>query len=180
MTDLVFEWDERKNRANRKKHGVSFEEARSAFLDENARFCLTRSIPRKRIALSCLDSARRFEFSSYVIAIAKRSESYESFPLERQIERSSVSIVGGSDEEALRLFQVCSKPLPPQAEEAAHHSARRGYDRLLSCFGGEEGDSVSEPHQSVSSRLCRVGSKTEHEMGVTSKLRQVKCEDARA
>ena len=37
MTDLVFEWDERKNRANRKKHGVSFEEARSAFLDESAR-----------------------------------------------------------------------------------------------------------------------------------------------
>ncbi len=37
MMDLVFEWDERKNRANRTKHGVSFEEARSAFLDENAR-----------------------------------------------------------------------------------------------------------------------------------------------
>lgn len=37
MTRLVFEWDERKNRANRKKHGVSFEEARSAFFDENAR-----------------------------------------------------------------------------------------------------------------------------------------------
>lgn len=35
--ELVFEWDERKNRANRNKHGVSFEEARSAFLDENAR-----------------------------------------------------------------------------------------------------------------------------------------------
>jgi len=35
--DLVFEWDERKDRANRNKHGVSFEEARSAFLDENAR-----------------------------------------------------------------------------------------------------------------------------------------------
>lgn len=37
MTDLVFEWDEGKSRANRKKHGISFEEARSAFLDENAR-----------------------------------------------------------------------------------------------------------------------------------------------
>ncbi len=37
MKDLVFEWDERKNRANRRKHGVSFEEARSAFLDESAR-----------------------------------------------------------------------------------------------------------------------------------------------
>jgi uncharacterized DUF497 family protein len=35
--DLIFEWDERKNSANRQKHGVSFEEARSAFLDENAR-----------------------------------------------------------------------------------------------------------------------------------------------
>ena len=35
--DLVFEWDEGKNNANRKKHGISFEEARSAFLDENAR-----------------------------------------------------------------------------------------------------------------------------------------------
>jgi uncharacterized DUF497 family protein len=38
--DLVFEWDEGKNTANRKKHGVSFEEARSAFLDENARVLL--------------------------------------------------------------------------------------------------------------------------------------------
>ena len=37
MMDQVFEWDELKDRANRKKHGVSFEEARSAFLDENAR-----------------------------------------------------------------------------------------------------------------------------------------------
>ncbi len=35
--DLVFEWDEGKNSANREKHRVSFEEARSAFLDENAR-----------------------------------------------------------------------------------------------------------------------------------------------
>jgi uncharacterized DUF497 family protein len=35
--ELVFEWDERKSRSNRAKHGVSFEEARTAFLDENAR-----------------------------------------------------------------------------------------------------------------------------------------------
>lgn len=35
--DVVFEWNERKNSANRRKHGVTFEEARSAFLDENAR-----------------------------------------------------------------------------------------------------------------------------------------------
>ncbi len=33
---LQFEWDERKNTANKKKHGVSFEEAQSVFFDEDA------------------------------------------------------------------------------------------------------------------------------------------------
>ena len=37
MAAPVFEWDEVKNRANRRKHGVSFEEAQSVFLDESAR-----------------------------------------------------------------------------------------------------------------------------------------------
>jgi uncharacterized DUF497 family protein len=33
---LGFEWDSRKAAANLRKHGVSFEEARSVFLDEDA------------------------------------------------------------------------------------------------------------------------------------------------
>ncbi len=37
MTDLRFEWDEAKNRENRRKHGLSFEEAQTIFLDENAK-----------------------------------------------------------------------------------------------------------------------------------------------
>ena len=38
MSALVsFEWDEKKNSINKNKHGVSFEEARSVFFDENAR-----------------------------------------------------------------------------------------------------------------------------------------------
>jgi len=36
MKDIKFEWDETKNAANIKKHGVSFEEAQTVFLDENA------------------------------------------------------------------------------------------------------------------------------------------------
>jgi uncharacterized protein len=36
MSDLGFDWDLRKNRENWRKHGVSFEEARTVFLDENA------------------------------------------------------------------------------------------------------------------------------------------------
>ena len=36
MSDITFEWDERKSRANKRKHKVSFEEAQTVFLDENA------------------------------------------------------------------------------------------------------------------------------------------------
>lgn len=34
MIDLRFEWDARKSAANQRKHGVSFEEARSVFFDD--------------------------------------------------------------------------------------------------------------------------------------------------
>ena len=37
MNGLSFDWDTRKARANLRKHGVSFEEARTTFFDENAR-----------------------------------------------------------------------------------------------------------------------------------------------
>jgi len=37
MGRLTFSWDDRKDRANQRKHGVSFEEAATAFADENAR-----------------------------------------------------------------------------------------------------------------------------------------------
>lgn len=37
MEGMQFLWDEKKNRANRRKHGVSFEEAQTAFFDERAK-----------------------------------------------------------------------------------------------------------------------------------------------
>ena len=36
MNQLLFELDKRKETANIKKHGISFEEARTTFYDENA------------------------------------------------------------------------------------------------------------------------------------------------
>lgn len=36
MNQLLFEWGKRKESANVKKHGISFEEARTTFYDENA------------------------------------------------------------------------------------------------------------------------------------------------
>ena len=37
MSNIRFEWDARKASANKKKHGISFEEARTVFFDENAK-----------------------------------------------------------------------------------------------------------------------------------------------
>ena len=37
MNGIEFDWDEKKNRENKQKHRVSFEEAQSVFLDENAK-----------------------------------------------------------------------------------------------------------------------------------------------
>ena len=36
MNEITFQWNENKNKLNRKEHGVSFDEAESVFYDENA------------------------------------------------------------------------------------------------------------------------------------------------
>jgi uncharacterized DUF497 family protein len=36
VAELRFDWDERKNTANQRKHGVSFEEAQTVFYDDRA------------------------------------------------------------------------------------------------------------------------------------------------
>lgn len=36
MAELGFEWDERKSASNKKKHGVSFDEASTVFTDDEA------------------------------------------------------------------------------------------------------------------------------------------------
>ena len=40
MEQLRFDWDKEKNIANQRKHGISFEEAQSVFVDENAQMIL--------------------------------------------------------------------------------------------------------------------------------------------
>jgi len=37
MSDVRYEWNSRKASENVRKHGISFDEAKSVFLDENAR-----------------------------------------------------------------------------------------------------------------------------------------------
>jgi uncharacterized protein len=61
MSTLRFEWDERKAIANAKKHGVSFDEARSVFVDERAKLIgdPDHSEDEERFVLLGLSSALR-------------------------------------------------------------------------------------------------------------------------
>ena len=61
MSGLQFEWDEHKAEANAKKHGVSFAEARSVFVDERARLISDpdHSEDEDRFVLLGLSSALR-------------------------------------------------------------------------------------------------------------------------
>ncbi|MBM4038484.1 MAG: BrnT family toxin [Planctomycetes bacterium] len=88
MEDLSFAWDERKNWANRRKHGVTFEEAVSAFYDPDAaalyddehsewedRFLLIGTSSRRRILLVC--HCLREEESVIRIISARRATAKE-------------------------------------------------------------------------------------------------------
>jgi len=61
MNTLQFEWDETKAAINAKKHGVSFEEAKSVFVDENAKLIddPDHSEDKERFVLLGLSSALR-------------------------------------------------------------------------------------------------------------------------
>lgn len=61
MSVLRFEWDRRKAGANRRKHGVSFEEAQTVFFDDNALFIddPDHSDDEERFVLLGLSSALR-------------------------------------------------------------------------------------------------------------------------
>jgi uncharacterized DUF497 family protein len=92
MSTLHFEWDERKSDANAKKHGVSFDEAKSVFVDERAKLIddPDHSEDEDRFVLLGLSSALRlllvchcYRSESNVIRIisarkatAKESKSY--------------------------------------------------------------------------------------------------------
>jgi uncharacterized DUF497 family protein len=66
MQPIIFEWDRKKSISNQKKHGISFEEAQTVFIDENAllihdpdhseeeeRFILLGMSARLRILVVC-------------------------------------------------------------------------------------------------------------------------------
>ena len=86
---ITFEWNEAKNRTNLKKHGVSFEEAKSVFFDEYAvqffdeehsddeeRFILLGMSSLNRILVVC--HCERLEGQSIRIISARKATNSES------------------------------------------------------------------------------------------------------
>ena len=61
MSILRFEWDDRKAAANLRKHGISFDEAKTVFLDERAKLIddPDHSDDEDRFVLLGMDSALR-------------------------------------------------------------------------------------------------------------------------
>ena len=97
MEALQFEWDDRKEKSNIKKHGISFDEARTVFYDENAiqfydpdhsededRFILLGKSFKLRVLIVC----HCFRKSETVIRIisarkADKDEEYEYWRLRK-------------------------------------------------------------------------------------------------
>jgi hypothetical protein len=52
---LTFAWNKDKSATNQKKHGISFEEAQTVFLDENALLIHDPDHPQKKTVLYFLD-----------------------------------------------------------------------------------------------------------------------------
>ncbi len=86
---MSFEWDERKAQANAKKHGVGFDEAKSVFVDEQAkligdpdhsededRFVLLRLSSVLRLLLVC--HCYRAEGNVIRIISARKASAHES------------------------------------------------------------------------------------------------------
>ncbi len=93
MKDIIFKWEDKKNKNNQKKHGVSFEEAKSVFYDENAiefydinhsekedRFLLLGLSSHLRILLVCYYFKEK-EFIIKIISARKatKNEQHEYF-----------------------------------------------------------------------------------------------------
>ena len=48
MKNLIFEWDDKKSASNKRKHGVSFEEAQTVFLTKTPLNLMIQIIPSKK------------------------------------------------------------------------------------------------------------------------------------
>ena len=106
MAGLRFEWDAAKAEANRRKHGVSFEEARTVFFDEHALFMADPEHSEEEIGSHSSGSASGFERWWSVTVSGKGRTWFGSSPHGGPTDRSELNTAGGyRDERELRFFE---------------------------------------------------------------------------
>ena len=110
MAAIRFEWDRAKSGLNKRKHGISFEEAETVFSDDHALLLddPEHSDEEERFILLGLSALLR----AFATAIVRRMRSFASFQHARRIVQSeTITTNGGENEKALRFFQSEAEPI---------------------------------------------------------------------
>ena len=76
---MEFEWDEAKSKANEKKHGVTFDEAKSVFYDDSSLLFDIRTTRATRAGSCSSPRVRRAASSSSFTATGRVTSSSASF-----------------------------------------------------------------------------------------------------
>ena len=127
MSDLTFEWNSRKASENKRKHGVSFEEAKSAFFDENARVISDPEHSDDESRFILLGLSTSCVYLSWSIAIEKQTKSFESSQRGRRIRPNADSTRTFYHEEDIRFCTLHEESLREAAKKATDDSSRRGH-----------------------------------------------------
>lgn len=120
MEELRFIWHAKKGRANQTKHGVSFEEAKTAFFDHYARLIEDAGYGEERIVLLGVSVQLRVLVVCHCYG---EKVSFAYFQLERLIRQKGLNTPVIYDEKALRFFEVQSEPLHAGRKTPSNHQA---------------------------------------------------------
>ena len=92
---IHFSWDNSKDRANRRKHGVSFEEARTIFFDPEARLMYDPDHSRREDRFVMLGMSRRLRLLVVVHSYDRADEQIRIISA-RRASRTEANRYGGT------------------------------------------------------------------------------------
>ena len=165
MADLRFTWDPAKAKVNAAKHGVSFTEAQTVFLDDRARLIDDPEHSQNEARFVLLGLSVRLRVLVVVHAYREAAGSIRLISARRASTRADSTSRVSHDEEGIRLQQGTADPLRGTAQAGGHDSPGRIDDRLLQGFGDGDGHRPPDPDQLVFEGLCRVEAATQREVG---------------
>ena len=105
MKLIAFDWDKKKSLSNQKKHGISFEEAQTIFVNENALLIHDPDHSDEEDRFILLGMSAKFRILVVCHCYRKAMKSLESYLLERQHAMSKRNIGRGDEyEKRIRFF----------------------------------------------------------------------------